>query len=85
MSAALLNLALALSFVLFVVSLGLGLVCRVSFWPLLFRSVLVLLVSSITLIVFFRFFNVVLAQFLAKRVMEHRRAAEEALNEEDRS
>ncbi len=86
MSAALLNLAMALSFILFAASLMLGFVHRVSFWPLLFRSIMVLLVSSVALIAFFRFFNVVLAQFLAQRVMEHRRATEAAaLNEEDQS
>jgi cell division protein FtsW (lipid II flippase) len=85
-SAVLFNLAMGLSFVLFFISLFLGFLNGVSFWPLLFRSVMVLLISTITLVAFFRFFNIVLAQFLAKRVMEHRRAAENGtLSEEDQS
>jgi cell division protein FtsW (lipid II flippase) len=76
---------MGVSFFLFLVSLFMGFAHRVSFWPLLFRSIIVLLLSTVTLVAFFRFFNIVLAQFLAKRVREHRRAAAGALDEEDQS
>ena len=71
MSAVLVNLAMMLSFCLFVISLGIGLLNGVSLWPLLFRSVIILTASMLVILCFFRYFNLVLVRFLSERIREH--------------
>ena len=71
MSAVLVNLAMLLSFGLFVISLGIGFVRGVSLWPLLFRSIIILTTSMLVILCFFRYFNLVLVRFLSERIREH--------------
>lgn len=85
MSAVLVNLAMMLSFCLFVVSLAVGLLNGVSLWPLLFRSVIILTASTLVILCFFRYFNLVLVRFLSERIREHWEMQSEPHEEEGES
>ncbi|MDF7800917.1 hypothetical protein P4C99_15685 [Pontiellaceae bacterium B1224] len=79
MSAVLVNLAMVVGFLLSMFSLVVGLLRGVPVWTGLFRSAIVLAVSTVVVMAFFRFFNVVLFRFLAEKLKAHREreAAEE--------
>ncbi len=77
MSAVLVNLAMILSFFLFILTLGMGLLRGVALWPLLFRSTIILTVSSVVILSFFRYFNLILVRFLSQRIRESWESKEE--------
>jgi len=76
MSTVLMNLAAFMGIILFVISFFSGIANGVSFMTILFRSTIVLCVSTVFFTAFFRHFNVVLFRFLNQKLEE--RLAEEA-------
>ena len=83
MSKVLVNLAMLMSFGLFVLSLGIGFLRGVSLWPLFFRSTIIMMVGMVVILAFFRYFNLILVRFLSQRIREHWEAqrAEKSENE----
>ena len=72
MSSILVNLAMAVGFVLSLLSLAVALVRGVPLWTALFRSAIVLSIGTVVVMAFFRYFNVVLYRFLEQKIKEHR-------------
>jgi hypothetical protein len=72
MSAVLVNLAMAVGSLLGMFTLVVGLLRGVPVWTGLFRAAIVLAISTVVVMAFFRFFNVVLFRFLAEKLKEHR-------------
>ncbi|QBG47385.1 hypothetical protein EGM51_08270 [Verrucomicrobia bacterium S94] len=81
MSAALVNLAMAIGSLLGIFTLVAGLLRGVPIWTGVFRSAVVVSVSTVVVIAFFRFFNIILFRFLAEKLREHR--AREAAQDSD--
>lgn len=73
MSAVLVNLAMVVGFFLCLVSMAIGLVRGVSFLTVLFRAAIVLSLSTVVVMAFFRYFNVILYRFLAQKIEESRK------------
>lgn len=72
MSTVLVNLAMVLGFLMGVISLVVGFLRGVPIWTGLFRSAIVLAISTVVVMSFLRFFNVVLFRFLAEKLKMHR-------------
>lgn len=83
MSAALINLAVILGLCCAGLSMFAGLSRDIPFWTVMFRSAIVMSISTVILIAFFRYFNVVLYQFLADKLEEHRVQEEELRQQEE--
>ncbi|MBN2164443.1 MAG: hypothetical protein JXR25_04700 [Pontiellaceae bacterium] len=78
MSTVLVNLAMAVGFLLCLLSFAVGLLRGVPLWTALFRSAIVLSIGTVVVMAFFRYFNVVLYRFLEQKIREHREKAEAA-------
>ena len=83
MSAVLVNLAMILSFFLFILTLVTGLLREVALWPLLFRSTIILTVSSVVILAFFRYFNLILVRFLSQQIRESWESKAEQTEEDE--
>lgn len=81
MSAVLANLAVVVGFFLAVISLASSLSQSIPIWTALFRSAIVLAVSTVVVMAFFRFFNVVLFRFLNEKLKEHREKEESEIED----
>lgn len=75
MSSVLLHLAMVCGFALFLLSLAVGFLQGVPVWTILFRSIVVLCVGTLVTAGFFRHFNLILFDFLKKK-MDDRIAGE---------
>lgn len=80
MSSALINLSMVAGVICGIFSLITGVSRGVPVWTVLFRSAIVLSVSTIIVMAFFRYFNMVLFRFLAQKIKEHREKDAEEQN-----
>lgn len=83
MSAVLVNLAMMMSFFLFVLTLAVGWLRGVSPWPLFIRSSIIFTISSLVILLFFRYFNLILVRFLSQRIRENWNQKKEAEQEDE--
>jgi ABC-type dipeptide/oligopeptide/nickel transport system permease subunit len=70
MSAVLIQISVAIGGVAFLISLAVGLIAGVTMLTAIYRSVIVMMMTTLIVALFFRFFTSVLYRFVKEKVVE---------------